>query len=80
MEHIMDCRMLLSGRANMTISRSEEILELIVQYENEDVFHNIIILDAAPFWYSRICIMVKIPQICWSTSDMTLFPIYSNKT
>lgn len=41
MEHIMDCRMLLSGRANMTIWRSEEILELIVQYENEDVFHNI---------------------------------------
>ena len=39
--HIMDCRMLLSGRANMKISRSEEILELIVQYEDEDVFPNI---------------------------------------
>lgn len=30
-EHIMDCRMLLLGRANMKIVRSEEILELIMK-------------------------------------------------
>ena len=37
-EEILDCRMLLSSQANMKISRSEELLEFIVQNEDESVF------------------------------------------
>ncbi len=37
-EEILDCRMLLSSRANMRISRPEELLEFIVQCGDESVF------------------------------------------
>jgi len=37
-EEILDCRMLLSSRANMKISRPEELLEFIVQYGDESIF------------------------------------------
>ena len=37
-EEILDCRMLLSSRANMKISRREELFEFIVQYGDESVF------------------------------------------
>uniref|UniRef100_UPI00358F7EF6 zinc finger MYM-type protein 1-like n=1 Tax=Myxine glutinosa TaxID=7769 RepID=UPI00358F7EF6 len=40
-EEILDCRMLPSSRANMKISRPEELLELIVQYGDESVFPNL---------------------------------------
>ncbi|XP_013778831.1 uncharacterized protein LOC106463354 [Limulus polyphemus] len=40
-EEILDCRMLLSSRANMKISRLEELLESIVQYGDESVFPNL---------------------------------------
>ena len=34
-EDILDCRMLLSSRANIKISRPEELLEFIIQYGDE---------------------------------------------
>ena len=37
-EEILDCRMLLSSRANMRISRPDELLKFIVQYGEESVF------------------------------------------
>ncbi|XP_013793818.1 uncharacterized protein LOC106477840 [Limulus polyphemus] len=37
-EEILDCRMLLSSRANIKISRPEELLEFIVQYGDVSVF------------------------------------------
>ena len=40
-EEILDCGMLLSSRANMKISRPEELLEFIVQYGDESVFPNL---------------------------------------
>ena len=40
-EEIFDCRMLLSSRANMKISRPEELFEFIVQYGDESVFPNL---------------------------------------
>ncbi|XP_072110838.1 uncharacterized protein [Mobula birostris] len=40
-EEILDCRMLLSMRVNMKISRPEELLEFIVQYGGESVFPNL---------------------------------------
>ncbi|XP_013789878.1 uncharacterized protein LOC106473743 [Limulus polyphemus] len=40
-EEILDCRMLLSSRANMKISRLEELLEFIVQNGDESVFPNL---------------------------------------
>ena len=40
-EEILECRMLLSSRANMKVSRPEELLECIVQYGDESVFPNL---------------------------------------
>ena len=40
-EDILDCRMLLSSRPNLKISRPEELLEFIVQYGDENVFPNL---------------------------------------
>lgn len=40
-EEILDCRILLSSRANMKISRPEKLLEFIVQYGNKSVFPNL---------------------------------------
>ena len=40
-EEILDCRMLLSSRANMKISRPEELLECIVRNGDESVFPNL---------------------------------------
>lgn len=40
-EEILDCRMLLSSRVSMKISRPEELLEFIVQYGDKSVFPNL---------------------------------------
>lgn len=42
-EEIFDCRMLLSSLANMKLSRTEELLEFIVQYGDESIFLNLCI-------------------------------------
>ena len=54
-EEILDCRMLLSSRPNMKISRPEELLEYIVQYGDESVFPDlhiaiqIMLCQSSPF-------------------------------
>ena len=40
-EEILDCRMLLSSRTNIKITRPEELLKFIVQYGDESVFPNL---------------------------------------
>lgn len=40
-EEILDFRMLIASRTNSKISRPEEILQLIVQYEDESIFPNL---------------------------------------
>lgn len=40
-EEILDFRMLLASRTNSKISRPEEILQFIVQYEDESIFPNL---------------------------------------
>ncbi|XP_053108997.1 uncharacterized protein LOC128326342 [Hemicordylus capensis] len=40
-EEILDCRMLLSVRTNMKISRPEELLKFLIQYGDKSVFPNL---------------------------------------
>lgn len=37
----MNCRMLLSQRLNMNLSRQEELLEFILEYGDESAFANL---------------------------------------
>ncbi|XP_022237284.1 uncharacterized protein LOC106478051 [Limulus polyphemus] len=68
-EEILDCRMLLSSRANMKISRPEDILEFIVQYGDKSVFSN---LNIAIQIMLTIAVSIASLYCVWQNSGNTV--------